>query len=205
MKALTIGFFDGVHRGHREILKHCSTVITFPNHPKEILGGNSPPLLTSHPFKLMLLEELGLQIISLPFTRKIADLSFEDFLAPYAFDHIVLGEGSSFGKNRLGTAETLRVLGLKRGFTVQVIPKLYSQETSISSSKIRALIQEGNLKEASELLGRPHCLLDGEGLLPPPGSYQGWINETPLTLNLPGPLPKGIFSFGSPLNFFKDV
>ncbi len=196
-RSLTIGCFDGVHRGHQEILKHCSTVITFSNHPKEVLEGITPPPLTSHAFKLTLLKELGLHIIALPFTQAIAHLSFEEFLTPYVFDHLVLGEGSAFGKNRLGTAEALYKLGLQKGFTVQVVPKYYHQGDLVSSSNIRTLIQTGKLQQASEYLNRPHCLADGLGLLPPPGTYQGWLNHLPYTLKLPGPIPPGIFSFGS--------
>lgn len=155
MNSLTVGFFDGVHRGHREVLKHCSTVITFPNHPKEILGGSSPHLLTPEPFKTTLLKNLGLTVISIPFTRELANLTFEEFLAPYVFDNLVLGEDSAFGKKRLGTPEALRELGLQRGFTVQIIPKLQYRGVPISSSRIRALLEQKNLSEAEELLGYP--------------------------------------------------
>ena len=191
MRSLTIGFFDGVHKGHQEVLKHCSTVITFSNHPKEILGGNPPPLLTPEPFKTKLLQDLGLEVISIPFTKQLSQLTFEEFLAPYSFDRLILGMDSAFGKNRLGTPDNLRLLGLKRGFQVEVIPNL----ANISSSKIRALIQDGDLASAQKLLGRPHYLCNGLGLLPPPGIYQVQINGTSTLLKLPCSIPKGIVSF----------
>jgi cytidyltransferase-like protein len=163
MTALTIGVFDGVHRGHQHLLQQLkkkhdrSIVLTFSNHPSEILKQPAPPQLTPSAIKRLLIEEEKIdEIISIPFTRSIADQSFEEFLEPYTFTHLVLGEGAALGKDCLGTPDALRILGLKRGFTVQVLPKLCIGPSPVSSSRIRRLIAAGDLNDAESLLGRPY-------------------------------------------------
>ena len=200
MIALTIGVFDGVHLGHQLLLSHLkktsyrALALTFSNHPSKILRESSPPLLTSLPLKLALLKQHGAdEVLSIPFTREIADLPFVEFLAPYPIRHLILGEDATFGKGCLGTTEALRHLGLKRNFTVHSLPKLHRGKKPISSSLIRALIAQGRLIEAEELLGRPYCFLStdlSDLCLPPDGEYPVWSHSSagtlPMTLSIRG-------------------
>ncbi len=190
MIALTIGVFDGVHLGHQLLLRHLketalsTVVLTFSNHPSEILRKTTPALLTCLPLKIALLKEGGAdEVLSIPFTRELADLPFEEFLAPYPIRHLILGEDAAFGRGCLGTPEALRLLGLKRNFSVHALPKLHIDNKPISSSRIRLLIEQGHLNEAEALLGRPHCLYvspasDLSSLcLPPDGAYPVWSHS----------------------------
>jgi hypothetical protein len=188
MNILTIGVFDGVHRGHQAVLSHLnsqSIVVTFSNHPSGILKGASPFLLSSIRLKLAFLTECGIEkTIVIPFTRDLSEMSFVDFLKSFSFRHLILGVDAVFGKGGLGQADTLRVLGLQRGFTVQIIPKLSDAGQPISSSRIRSLIQNGKLNEAEKLLGRPYCFdyspqseFDPTIALPPDGSYTVWSHS----------------------------
>ncbi len=187
--ALTIGFFDGVHLGHRALFASMqqlackSVVLTFMNHPAPIFGKPLPRLITPWPLKRHFLSKAhGGDLLSLSFSPYLASQSFEEFLAPYPIRHLILGEGSSFGKDRLGTPAALAALGKKRGFDVHVIPKFLHRGTPISSTRIRELILAGHLEEAEALLGRPHCLyfpLDpASQALPPDGDYPIWIYDS---------------------------
>ncbi len=198
MTILTIGVFDGVHRGHQILLGHLgeqSIAVTFSNHPSEILKGVSPLRLSSLRLKIALLKEFGVKkVIAIPFTEELSNLTFDAFLEPYPIRHLILGEGAAFGKEGLGNADALRTLGLRRGFTVQTIQKLCLADQPISSSRIRTLILDGKLTEAESLLGRPYCfeydplIPDLNIALPPDGSYNVWshspsgIDETSLTI-----------------------
>ena len=160
--ALTIGNFDGVHLGHQALLKRLkerasyTTVLTFTNHPLEILKPEAaPPLLTPLPPKLSLLEELGIDaVIALSFTQELASLPYDLFLQPFPLTHLILGTGEAFGKNREGTPENVLRLAAQRGFIAEYIDKILMDGEPISSRHIRALIQAGDLKTASLLLGR---------------------------------------------------
>lgn len=184
MTALTIGNFDGVHRGHQLLFDHLrktglkTIALTFSNHSSEILKGSAPPLLNTTPLKTALLEEYVDEAISIPFTETLANQSFEEFLSPYTMSYLILGEDAAFGKNRLGTPDALRALGKQRGFQVQIISKLCIDHKPISSTRIRELIAQGNLAKAEELLGRPHCFYYTGSMdhlaLPPDGRYAVW-------------------------------
>ncbi len=183
MKALTIGTFDGVHLGHQKLLQilsrfGCPTqVVTFSNHPFDILQpANAPLPLTPPLLKQALFSAYGIgETTLLPFTRELAALSYTDFLAPYSIEHLVVGEDAAIGRRRLGTPDALRLLGLQRGFQVHVVPKLQHKGESISSTKIRQAILEGNLSCAEKLLGRPYCFTissaKAHAILPPDGRY----------------------------------
>ncbi len=163
MIALTIGMFDGVHKGHQHLLRYLThlgcrtTVLTFSNHPSTILHKENIPLLSPAPIKKELLAHYGIdETIVIPFTEELSHISFQDFLAPYPIRHLVLGQDAVIGADRKGTPDALRLLGIERGFTVHFLPKLQFHGTPISSSHIRALIASGALTEAEELLGHPH-------------------------------------------------
>ena len=198
MIALTIGVFDGVHRGHQLLLNDLSktgyktVVLTFSNHPLSVLKGISPPLLTPLPLKTALLKQYGAdEVIVIPFTKTIAEMSFEEFLKPYSIRHLILGEDAAFGQGRRGTPEALHQFGQNHGFTVHVQPLLQIDNQPLSSTRIRALVAKGLFEEAETLLGRPYCLsLPCEKpALPPDGQYRVWshsyngIQETTLSIH----------------------
>lgn len=213
--------FDGVHLGHQQLLKHLSSfgcltqAITFSNHPFEVLQPAAAPLpLTPLQIKQSLLLAYGVEETTmLSFTQELASLSYEDFLAPYEFAHLVVGEDAAIGRGRLGTPDALRLLGLKRGFQVHVLPKLQHAGEQISSTRIRSLIARGDLLEVERLLGRPYCFVLSSAhvhsMLPPDGRYSVWAYSAggiiPTTLTVENRTPQislekpQLISFG-PLN-----
>ena len=160
MLSVTVGFFDGVHRGHRHLLAALKAlggnplVLTFSNHPAGVLGSSPPQLIITLEKKLRLLQEESVRVSLLAFTPELAAQSYEQFLEPYPIRHLVLGEGAALGKGRQGTVERLRALGEKRGFEVHVVSHLYEGDAPITSSRIRTLLASGKKEEAERLLGR---------------------------------------------------
>jgi riboflavin kinase/FMN adenylyltransferase len=161
--ALAIGTFDGVHLGHRALLKKLTeassetVILTFSNHPLEILNpAYAPKLLTPLSEKIDLLEHLGVRsAIAIPFTASLAALTYEDFLRPFPLTHLFLGAGDSFGKNREGNPANLLALSRKRNFKLLYIDKSILAGEPISSSRIRSALAAQNYELASLLLGRP--------------------------------------------------
>ncbi len=161
--ALTIGTFDGIHLGHQALLqrlRECAshtTVLTFTNHPLEILRAGPPPqLLLSLPEKLALLETLGIDsVIAIPFTLEIANLSYQEFLKPFHLTHLLLGTGDAFGKNREGNLANLTRLAAEKKFALISVDKIALDGQPISSRRIRAALAANDLELASRLLGRP--------------------------------------------------
>lgn len=188
---LTIGKFDGVHRGHQALLQRMmthgafATVLTFSNHPFEVLHPHRKvQLISSNAYKLKLLKEFGIdQVISIPFTLEFAHQTPEEFLKAIGevakFNTLVLGHDARLGKGRSGTPEVMKELAQKMGFNVEYIEPLTWHGKIISGSLIREGIREGRLEEVSHWLGRSYSLygtyadkLDLEGLcLLPPGNY----------------------------------
>ena len=144
---LTLGTFDGVHAGHRFIFSEMkkrgtAVVLTFSNHPAEILRGQAPPLLTTLQEKLSLLEASGVDAaVVLPFTRALADLAYDQFLIDIRkylpFSLLMLGEGASFGHRNEGSAPAVQALGKKLGFEALYLPKLMQDGEPISSHRLR--------------------------------------------------------------------
>lgn len=171
---LTIGSFDGVHRGHlrliqtlREELSFTGTcaVLSFKNHPAEVLKHRPPaPLIATPEHKILLLKKAGVDVLLLEdFTDALAQMSYQDFVdhvrKKYPFTILVGGLDARFGKARLGTPENIQALGLKIGFNTRYIDKLSIHGADVSSGRIRGYIAKGNLQEASDLLGRPYSIL----------------------------------------------
>lgn len=159
--AMTIGFFDGVHLGHQEILKLLrkrnshATILTFSNHPRSIIKPPAPPLLIPLSQKIDLLKQYADEVILLPFTMELAATPYEELLSRFDLSHLILGAGSAFGRNREGNETNLRELAKKKGFTVEYAPKLLLDGEPISSSRIRKAIASNELTLATRLLGRP--------------------------------------------------
>ena len=168
---LAAGVFDGFHLGHRAVIERAIAdaravggtpiVMTFDPHPAAILRPeNAPPLLTSTRHKLRLLGEAGVQhALVLEFTREFAAKPPEIFIAELAaacspLREICVGEDWAFGKERAGNLALLKSLGMKLGFDAIGIPAVAVDGRPVSSTVIRAAVEEGELDIAARLLGR---------------------------------------------------
>jgi len=168
---VTIGNFDGVHRGHLSLFNMVkqraaaiggqSAVVTFEPHPlKVVKKGNGPALITSMDQKLILIWNAGIEVIfCIPFTLEFAAISAEAFVEDILVRRIrvreiVVGYDYSFGRDRRGNTEFLQAMGRKLGFTVHLVGPVHVDRTVVSSTSIRRFVQEGNLAEAKRLLGR---------------------------------------------------
>ncbi len=174
---VTIGNFDGVHLGHREIFRRLkraaaelggvSVVITFEPHPLKILSaGKSLRLINTYAEKEILIEASGIDyLVTIPFTREFAAISADAFVREILVDRIgtvkvIIGYDYAFGRNREGNAEFLRRQGQELGFEVQVLEPISDGRTVYSSSNVRKLIESGNVRDVVSLLGR-HFSLGG--------------------------------------------
>lgn len=167
---LTIGVFDGVHRGHQAILRQliegahhnsaASLVVTFYPHPAVVLGKiENPRYLTSPQERARLLGDAGVDmIITLPFTLQMAALSAEEFMrwvsSRFKIKQLLAGSDFALGKGREGNLTRLKQIGEQMGFGLQVIQPVLLDGERISSSLIRNHLQKGEVHQASRLLGR---------------------------------------------------
>ncbi len=182
---LTLGTFDGVHRGHQHILKEVclhaknkrgvSAIFTFSEHPIHVLRHKEPPyLITSTPHRLRLLDQLGFNLCFLiKFDKNFSRQSPEKFvrnilIKRLGVKEVILGYDSRFGKNREGTSRTMRDLSRKYGFNFKATGSRLFRGEPISSTKIRSLIHKGKLSSVEQCLGRPYSILgdvvQGSGL-----------------------------------------
>lgn len=172
---LTLGTFDGVHIGHAAILKKLtqntnngkfeSTVLTFFPHPRMVLQGKSElKLLNTINEKIELLEKIGIEnLIIHPFDESFAQLSAEEFVKSVLIDQlhvqkIIIGYDHRFGKNRTANIDDLMVFGKQYGFEVEQISAQEINAISISSTKIRTALEEGDVLLANEYLGYSYFL-----------------------------------------------
>jgi riboflavin kinase/FMN adenylyltransferase len=194
--AVTIGNFDGVHIGHREIMRRVvaiakeqgltSTVLTFDPHPARVLAPDrAPKLITTVAQRLRRLEEEGIgAALLLPFSLEFAALSPEEFVEQILMGTlkargVLVGEDFRFGFRQSGNIGTLRELGERFGFELRPVPAILGHGERISSSRIRELVSAGRVSKACRILGTPFALegrvVSGKGI----GS-----KETVPTLNL---------------------
>lgn len=172
---VTIGTFDGVHKGHQEILAKVkraandmdgtSILITFEPHPRKLLyPQQSLKLLTPLEDKIELLQAQGIDhIIVAPFTKEFADLSAEDYITDFLVNYfnpkrIVIGYDHRFGHDRSGNISLLQSVQQKFGYEVEEIPAQLIDEAAVSSTKIRNALLEGEVKTAAQMLGRNFVL-----------------------------------------------
>jgi riboflavin kinase/FMN adenylyltransferase len=170
---LTIGVFDGIHRGHQAILRQLvagaqssgapSVLLTFDPHPAVILAGRMIKLLTTPAERAALAGELGVDVvITHPFDREVSGLSARDFMGRLkehlGLNHLLVGYDFALGKNREGNIQRLADLGAELGYSVQVIGAVSDESGVISSTEIRKLISLGNVEAAASLLGRSYSL-----------------------------------------------
>jgi riboflavin kinase/FMN adenylyltransferase len=176
--ALTIGTFDGVHRGHQRLIGLVvararargvrAVVVTFDPHPRAVLTPDSaPPRLTTVEDEAALMAALGVDLLVIyPFTRETANTSAHDFMAAVARAvqpiEVWVGDDFAFGKGREGNIDVLRALGDEFGYTLNVLPRIHLGDRSdgemIGSTNIRTHLLAGEVEVAAELLGRPYVL-----------------------------------------------
>jgi riboflavin kinase / FMN adenylyltransferase len=166
-----IGNFDGVHRGHRAAIDLArqragkqgrkALALTFEPHPRTFFKPDEPVFrLSPEPLKLRLFADAGLDgAVVMSFNAALAGLTAEEFVTRFlvqwlGLSGVVVGEDFRFGKGRGGSADLLRAMGAKAGFTIDALPQVMSGGKPISSGAVRAALAEGNLGEATTLLGR---------------------------------------------------
>ncbi|MCW2873885.1 bifunctional riboflavin kinase/FAD synthetase [Actinacidiphila oryziradicis] len=174
---VTIGSYDGVHRGHQLIIGRAverarelglpSVIVTFDPHPSEVVRpGSHPPLLTAHHRRAELMAELGVDaLLILPFTSEFSRLSPGDFIRTVLVDAlharaVVEGPNFRFGHKAAGDVEFLSAMGLKYDYDVDIVDLYVTGEAGggqpFSSTLTRRLIAQGDVAGAMEILGRPH-------------------------------------------------
>jgi len=171
--AVTIGTFDGVHSGHRQIINQLkkearenngeSVIITFDPHPRMILneGKNVPPikLLNTLPEKIELLKQQGIDhLVIVPFTKNFSEQTAEEYIENFLVDRfhpqtIIIGYDHHFGKDRKGDYKLLEEFQQKFNYKVKEIPVHVLHHVTISSTKIRQALCEGDIQTANECLG----------------------------------------------------
>ena len=176
--ALTIGNFDGVHTGHRSILRRVKQIaaergwkpsaLLFDPHPARVVAPQRAPRLMTAPTRrasLMAAEGIE-QVLILPFTAHIARLTPEQFARQIVAGRlgaraVLVGDNFRFGHDHAGNVETLRELGSRLGFETEVVPAVTRRGRAVSSSTIRGLLESGRVSLAARWLERPYAL-EGE-------------------------------------------
>ncbi len=208
---VTLGVFDGVHRGHQEIFRQVvrrakairgtSVVYTFDPHPVKVLAPDACPLMINTlAQRVELISSQGIQkVVVERFTRSFARQSPHDFfhrtlvrrLHP---QEIFVGYDFTFGVHRSGTIEHLEGFGRETGIRVTIVPARFFGETLVSSSRIRQLLVQGDLPKAEELLGRPYFIegkvVRGRGI----GGKQLGLHTANLKTENDLILPAGVYS-----------
>jgi riboflavin kinase / FMN adenylyltransferase len=170
---VTVGMFDGVHRGHRALLDRVAAeaaardvpaaAVTFDRHPLAVLRpGSEPPLLTTLDRKVELLGQAGMAVVLvLEFTRELSEVTAEAFAVEVLFDRlaaraVVVGENFRFGHKAAGDPALLAELGRPRGIEVVAVPLRADGDQVVSSTRVRADLAAGDVAAAAASLGRPY-------------------------------------------------
>jgi len=173
---LTIGNFDGVHKGHQRViaalvakakaLNCAAAVLVFEPQPQELFAGDKAPArLCRLRDKYALLAELGVErLICVNFTRKFANQSAEHFVEQLLVEklgiqHLIVGDDFHFGKSRLGNFTMLSEAGKKFGFDVTDTASCKMANCRVSSTAIRQALEQGHLTDAENMLGRPYSIM----------------------------------------------
>jgi riboflavin kinase/FMN adenylyltransferase len=164
-RRVAIGTFDGVHLGHREVIRGSDTVLTFDPHPQAVINPASAPKLLNPPrVKADLIAGLGVEeLVTIPFDREFASKSAEEFVEEVLVqrlgaEHVSVGENFRFGKKATGDAA---FLSSRSEFETRVVPLVEVEGETVSSSHIRGLVAAGELDKAGEFLGGPF-LFEGQ-------------------------------------------
>ena len=206
---VTIGNFDGVHRGHQALIGKvveearaagaASTLVTFEPHTTSVLRQHRVPILTTLPHRVRLFEQMGLdRAMIITFTMDVARKSPEAFLEeyllhPFNLKKLVIGYDFAFGRNRSGSAQMLERYSKAHDFEVEVFPAVMHHGALVSSSIIRKALAEADFDTAAELLGRPFSVLEPVR----EGAHQGRVLGFPTANMMPGeplPIPYGVYA-----------
>jgi riboflavin kinase/FMN adenylyltransferase len=210
--AVTIGVFDGVHRGHARLIErtrriaethHLPTVlVTFDPHPARVLGlPKDTAALSTVDTRADLAHRLGVDAVCvLPFTSELAAVPAPEFVRRVLVDAlhakaVVVGENFTFGHRGAGTLDTLRELGRVHGFQAHGVGLVPAGDTPCSSSHVRECLRRGDIRAAVSALGRPHrvdgllagdseVLLAAGTALPAAGRYAGLLDDHPAALEV---------------------
>ncbi len=207
---VALGFFDGVHHGHRAVIRDCtvekgncrSVVLTFSESPARLLGNTGVRLITGNNKKAELIAALGVDALIFADFMQIKDLSAEEFVSEVLAKRlrakkVCCGSNYRFGKNGAGDADALKKLCAERGIAVSVAGTVDCDGRTVSSSAVRALLQDGDIPAVNRMLGYAYTIggrIDsgnhfgtkmgfptvnlpiGEGLaVPRYGVYAAWI------------------------------
>jgi len=235
---VTLGNFDGVHAGHRAVLARLvelarshgarAVAVTFDPHPLQVLHPDrAPELITGLDQRLDLLAAVGVDAtLVMTFTHELAQWTPEEFVSRVFVDAlharaVVVGRDSRFGRHNSGDVDTMRALGERYGFAVDVVADLAPSAGGRrwSSSWVRELLQHGDVDGAAGVLGRPHRVTGevvhgdhrgrelgyptanlsphAEGLVPADGVYAGWLLRTALPESHPDRLLPAAVSIGT--------
>ena len=224
--SIAIGSFDGLHEGHRKLIESVvrenefiPTIASFWPHPREILYKESRLRLDLPEEKLPLLESLGItQLVLIPFNLNLSKLSANDFIKKILINQlqartISVGENFRFGYKRSGDINTIKSLIKDQDIRLNTIPVLKDKFGRISSSRVRELLQNGNLNEARELLKRSYTFsgkvirgkglgkeigtptanleIDGRKFLPGEGVYASWAKSDIFNTKIPAVMNLG--------------
>jgi riboflavin kinase / FMN adenylyltransferase len=209
-RSVAIGTFDGLHLGHREVIRCADTVLTFDPHPLAVIHPEATPkLIAPFPLKRDLIAELGVEeLVIIPFDRGFSEQDPESFVHDVLIEglgagKVSVGENFRFGQGARGTADLLRS---HAEFETRVVPLVEVAGETVSSSHIRGLVAAGDVKQAAEFLGGPF-LFEGEVVIgdrrgrelgmptanlvpddayvcPGHGVYAAWANGYPTAVNV---------------------
>ncbi|WP_250672825.1 bifunctional riboflavin kinase/FAD synthetase [Paraclostridium ghonii] len=174
---VTIGNFDGIHKGHTKLIEEAvkeaklnnykSVVFTFENHPMRYFRANSIKNIIVNEEKIKIFKELGVDIVfMIPFDEYMTKISPKDFVKEILHGKlkckkVIVGHDFTFARNKEGNASLLKTLGKNYAMNVKIIEPIKIKGTRVSSSYIRKLIDEGNVSEIKEFLGRNYSI-EGE-------------------------------------------
>ena len=202
--AVALGFFDGVHLGHRAVIGACAAqapklrtaALTFAENPLKALGMPCPPYLTDNPRKARLISQAGIADVIFEDFCSVRDLSPEDFVQNILRDKlnakkVFCGFNYRFGKNGAGSADTLKTLCSVYGIEAFTVLPVYAGEEMASSTRVRELISAGDIKGANALLGYAYGI---SGRIDS-GNHIGTAMGFP-TVNIPIPEGAAVPRFG---------
>lgn len=173
MRIIALGFFDGVHRGHGALLRRAKALaqqrgvsaacLTFDRHPRALLGKTAGQINTTAEREWLMRSLYAMdEVLVLPFDEQLMHTPWEAFaerlLGEYEAVGLVCGEDYRFGDRAQGTAERLRAYAAQRGVSCEIVAPVLEGETPVSSTRIRAALEAGELAAANELLGHPHLI-----------------------------------------------
>ncbi|MCB0280191.1 MAG: bifunctional riboflavin kinase/FAD synthetase [Calditrichaeota bacterium] len=172
---VTVGTFDGIHLGHKYTFDCLiniaeqndleSVIVTFSDHPKEIIQNRDVQILTVKDEKIELLRSIMIDhLLIIPFTRELASMNYKTFTKSVLIDqlkmkNLLFGYDHAFGKNREGSYQNLKDFGKQNEFTVDRVESVQLGNVTVSSTQIRQLLTDGQLNKANRFLGRPYLLI----------------------------------------------